>query len=250
MGKNRELAHGDGLSALNSLTGRLSDLDEQALVLAASAFAEDTLTKLLKAFMLPNRATDSLLEGFSAPIGTLSAKTKACYALGLVTKAQFDDLENLRTIRNAFSHTWEVVAFSDPSIRDRIKNMSHGSLTDEFPEGPLAKVRNCVSSLLVELEVTASQITKKGTAATLIGSGLIAGQTGTIDEQLREAKHQIDKLNDDIVASSGEKADFLKMLEQRWVSRLTIAAANAPADRRLEVLTLQRELQERVASRQ
>ncbi|MDR6755161.1 DNA-binding MltR family transcriptional regulator [Mycoplana sp. BE70] len=251
MGKKakHDLPHDDSMSAINALSGRLGDLDEQGLVLAAAAFAEDSLAKLLRAFMLPNNAASQLIDGFNAPLGTLSAKVKAAYALGLVTKAQFEDLEHLRIIRNDFSHTWRVVAFSDQAISDRIRSINYSNLAEEFPETPLAKLRSSVMSLLLELEITASQIEKKNLRAAVIGNGLIAGQTGNIDEQIDEARLRISELADAISASDGEKKKFLLMLERRWLSRLTITARNAPLDRRQEVLLLHDELQKRVQSR-
>jgi hypothetical protein len=82
------------------------------LVLSLAAFAEEALGALLKAFMTPSEATAQLIEGFNAPLGTFSSRIKAAYAIGLITKEQFLDLERLRKIRNEFAHSWKPTRVS------------------------------------------------------------------------------------------------------------------------------------------
>ena len=54
----------------------LEKLDERALVLSLAAFAEEELRDLIKAYLMPGEAANKLLEGFSAPLGTLSARIR------------------------------------------------------------------------------------------------------------------------------------------------------------------------------
>jgi hypothetical protein len=69
----------DGIfSELNQLTDSLRDLDDRGLVLSLSAFAEDALGSLLKAFLIESESASQLLEGFNAPLGTFSSRIKAC----------------------------------------------------------------------------------------------------------------------------------------------------------------------------
>lgn len=147
---------------INQLMGTLKDLDERGLILVLAAFAEDSLGELLKAFMLPNKASEKLIQGFNAPLGTFSSRIQAAYALGLVTTEQFEDLEHLRKIRNEFSHTWKPLSFADEPIAGHISAINHSPADDEFPATPIAKVRMSLSFLLIELQVMTDQISKKG----------------------------------------------------------------------------------------
>ncbi|EET1893609.1 hypothetical protein FK741_005263, partial [Escherichia coli] len=106
---------------LNKLNGYLDSLDERGLILSLAAFSEDALGKMLLTFMLDNKASKELIEGFNAPLGTFSSRIKACFSLGLITEGQYKDLELLRKIRNKFSHSWENISIEDQDISQQIK---------------------------------------------------------------------------------------------------------------------------------
>jgi len=61
---------------INLLLRTLRALDERGLILVLGAFAEESLAELLKVYMRPG-ASKPLLEGFNAPLGTLSARIGA-----------------------------------------------------------------------------------------------------------------------------------------------------------------------------
>lgn len=144
---------------------RLTDHDdERALVLSIAAFAEEFLAKLLSTFMCDVTATRELLDGFNAPLGTLSARIKACYALGLVSKTQYRDLEYIRKIRNEFAHNWEGCSFSTGKPRGWIEAMSDSRIDWARPdEGPPTKFRLSAFCVLTELHVLETQIKAKKT---------------------------------------------------------------------------------------
>ena len=145
----------------NQLMGILTDLDQRGLALTLAAFAEESLGTLLAAFLRSETAAaKELLEGFNAPLGTLSARIRAAYALGLVTEEQFGDLERLRKIRNAFSHSWKPMSFEAPSIAAHIRGLNFNLMDDEYPATLMERFRSTISSLLVELRVTANEIIK------------------------------------------------------------------------------------------
>ena len=65
-----------------------------------------------------------MVEGGSAPLGTLSARINAAYVLGLVSAAEYDDLCTIRRIRNEFAHKLHA-SFTDKSTVDRCSNLKH-----------------------------------------------------------------------------------------------------------------------------
>lgn len=100
------------LDTLNRFLRLLEPIDERGVVLALAAFLEDALGSLLLAYFRDCKATRDLVEGFNAPLGTLSSRIKATYSFGLASEEQFKDMELLRKIRNLFAHDWEGVSFA------------------------------------------------------------------------------------------------------------------------------------------
>ncbi len=214
---------------LNELTRMLRSLDDRGLVLSLAAFAEDALGLLLREFMIPSEATKQLLEGFNAPLGTFSARIKACLALGLLTKDQYSDLEHLRKIRNEFAHHWREIGLSSHSVSAHVKSLSYGSLTTLFPETPAEKVRESLTSLLIEIRSLTHQIRKKNWQATIRGTHLIAGfASGTFNEQLAAAREEFQVLVSALEAAEGERRQFQIVLLHRFASRIGLLILACP----------------------
>lgn len=141
-------------AALNRLYALLADEDERGLVLTASAFAEDQLGRLIRAFLVEVKASGELLDGFNAPLGTLSSRIKGAYAMGLLSKEQFIDLEHLRKIRNEFAHNWEGCSYARSDIADRIRQMNPSRIASEPDIKTLMeKLRSSITCILTELDV-------------------------------------------------------------------------------------------------
>lgn len=230
----------DGFTEFNRLSKRLSGLDERGLVLSLSAFAEDSLGELLRVFMRDHVASKDLLEGFNAPLGTFSSRIKAAIALGLISADQFTDLENLRKIRNQFSHTWEDISFNDQRIKDRIRNLSYSSVDDNYPKTAMEKVKSSITSILIEIRVTIRQIEKLGSGAALIGTRLFAGLSGADEkEQISSAMESYERLRAKLLlAESEEEREFLLMIKQRLLDRIKHAATRASPEACLEFAKL------------
>lgn len=212
-----------GLTDLNELHRSLADLDERALILTVSAFAEDTLGDLLSAFMLPLDASNQLLTGFSAPLGTFSARIKAAYALGLLTKNQFNDLEHLRKIRNEFSHTWKPITLDNQSIAGHIKALCFSALDDKYPTTPLIKLRTSLSALLIELQININLLKTRSGRATLKASGLITGIAGENGRaQIDNAQAALGVIQEKISTTKGEERLFYVGRLTVWIARLGI----------------------------
>ncbi|WON75931.1 MltR family transcriptional regulator [Serratia sp. UGAL515B_01] len=206
---NAEAMNNEEFGSLNRLTSYLDSLDERGLILSLSAFSEDSLRIILSNFMLDNKASKQLLEGFNSPLGTFSSRIKACYSLGLITEKQYSDLEILRKIRNKFSHTWEKVSFSDKDISQQISKLNYSSLNFEFPDSELKKVRTSISSLLIELRVISSQIVKKNQKVKLIGTHLVSGfSTRDYTSQIEHIWKSIEDIKKDLLSDNSELRKF------------------------------------------
>jgi hypothetical protein len=238
---DQETKTDNAFSDLNRLNRLLRELDERGLILTLAAFAEDTLGDLLKAFLITGDATGQLLSGFNAPLGTLSARIKMAYALGLITKNQYDDLERLRKIRNEFAHNWEPVSFSDDKISSYIAALNFSSLVKEFPQSHLVKVRDNIAVLLMELRVVSGLINKNAQGAKLIGHHLFAGAVGDFDEQVEHCRKRLAELSGELKGATGDRRRFLIAHYRAAVDRFSIAIHNAPEDRRAEIPRLMAE---------
>ena len=135
----------------NKLLRLTRNEDDRGLVLGMAAFSEDCLGQLLLAYLRPGKPSLDLLEGFNAPLGTLSARIKACAAIGLISEIQYTDLELSRKVRNEFAHKWEGCSLSDPAIALLVNRMSDSRISKAPPESLKAKFAASMSSTLAEL---------------------------------------------------------------------------------------------------
>lgn len=94
----------------------------RACVILGAAFLDIKLRELIASFLINERkVVDDLLgteKKVDSPLATFSARIRAAYCLGLVSKEQFDDLNVIRKIRNQFAHRLHDLSFDDNKIRD------------------------------------------------------------------------------------------------------------------------------------
>ncbi len=95
---------------------------ERGQVLLSCSFLEDTLGRMLHAFLIEAESSTKLLEGFNAPLGSFSARIQACNAMGLLTDSEMMEVEIHRKIRNKFAHQISM-SFEDQSVADLCKNL-------------------------------------------------------------------------------------------------------------------------------
>lgn len=215
-----DLPKDDVFGDINDLNRMLDEMDERGLVLSLAAFAEDALGSLLTAFMLPTSTTAQLIEGFNAPLGNFSSRIKAAYSLGLIRKEQFDDLEQLRKIRNLFAHTWQPLGFDDQRVGGHIRSLRFGSLEHRWPETPKDKLRTSIYSVLVALNSMTGRTKTGNGKAKLTGYELITGFTGEFDDQLQEAESTFKEILENVEGSLGEKRAFYFQLLTRLRDRV------------------------------
>lgn len=88
---------------------------ERGAALAAAAFVDDLLQQILTAFLLESDSASSLLSGFNAPLSSLSARTAAAHALGLISEEERRECDLVRKIRNEFAHKVKM-SFEDKRV--------------------------------------------------------------------------------------------------------------------------------------
>ena len=89
---------------------------EIAVVIVGAAVLDELLKRML-IFFLANKSTGKkMLDHDTKPFGTFSKRIISSYVLGLINKEEFDDLTNIRKIRNEFAHNFNTASFTDHEI--------------------------------------------------------------------------------------------------------------------------------------
>lgn len=81
---------------------------DRGAALAAAAMIDDQLGQTIAAFLIPNKGSDALLDGFNAPLGTFSSRIAAAFGLGLITEPEYRECDLIRKVRNEFAHKIKV----------------------------------------------------------------------------------------------------------------------------------------------
>jgi mannitol operon repressor len=74
---------------LKDFFGFLPELNKESdrgRALIACSYLDELMRRILLAFLIERDGTKRLVEGFNAPLGTLSTRTAATYAVGLISE--------------------------------------------------------------------------------------------------------------------------------------------------------------------
>ena len=88
-----------------------------ALVLSLTAILDGQLERCLKRAMrpMPNKLYADIFDPMR-PLGSFASKVVMAYALGVVTRDTYLELEKVRAIRNAFAHSTALLHLDSDSI--------------------------------------------------------------------------------------------------------------------------------------
>jgi DNA-binding MltR family transcriptional regulator len=122
-----------------------SHLSHTAVVVTAAAILEDALEQCLKKKMRPlTKSMEIRLFQAYGPIGTLAAKIDLAYAFDITSEDINRELQLIRKIRNAFSHSKETLRLDKEPIRALFYSLKHpADATGTYP----AQFMMCVQAL-------------------------------------------------------------------------------------------------------
>jgi len=106
--------------------------DRTAGVIAATLL-DVRLERLLNAHLIDGKESTKLLSGLSAPLASFSARIRAAYCLGLISKNEFEDLHAVREIRNIFAHHIFDCSFANPEVKAACDSLKHVPSKGVFP---------------------------------------------------------------------------------------------------------------------
>lgn len=87
-----------------------------AAVLVGAAFLDQCLGALLRARFLKSSVSTRLLEPARGILGQFSARADLAYALGLLRKSIYQDVQKIGEIRNRFAHSHFGMTLADDEI--------------------------------------------------------------------------------------------------------------------------------------
>lgn len=102
---------------------------DRGAALVGAALIDERLERILNSHFVECKQSDELLNGVNSPLGTLNARAKLSYCLGLITTLEFKEIEIIRQVRNLFAHKVIGLTFNSQKVSDMCKN-----LKANFPE--------------------------------------------------------------------------------------------------------------------
>jgi hypothetical protein len=126
--------------------GKLSLMDEsdRGAVIVAAALLEDDLDEILEDIIQRNGVTPKHIKemfALNGPLSSFSSKSLICYGFGLISKEIFDDLSQIRKLRNKFAHSSDRVDFLFSDIEDHVAEISCCEEASKNFEGKMFKGR-------------------------------------------------------------------------------------------------------------
>jgi hypothetical protein len=99
------------------LLDELKEQHDRAAAVILAALLEDALRDAILSRMVPlTEQKERQIFGPDSPLGSLSAKIKVGFALGVYGPETRADLDTIRGIRNAFAHARRPIKFDTPEI--------------------------------------------------------------------------------------------------------------------------------------
>jgi len=125
-------ADGDHFYAL------LNDAEDVSAVVVGVSYLDACLASLLSKSFRKSSTSEQLLDSRSGPLGSFSARAGLAYALGLISKPIFRDLQVLAELRNEVAHHHFAIDFSAPSILSHLNRLTYAAgLKDSGTGQPL-----------------------------------------------------------------------------------------------------------------
>lgn len=138
---------------LAAFVTELRQESDRGLALVGCALIDDGSARRCEHSFGETPSSGRLLDEGNAPLGTLSARADACFALGLIDEQEHAEIALLRKVRNEFAHAKHGVSFAFARVSGLCS-----SLTSDLPEGadyplqdPRFRFTNATVSIVLRL---------------------------------------------------------------------------------------------------
>jgi DNA-binding MltR family transcriptional regulator len=111
--------------------------DPLTCVLIGAAYLENVLGSWLENFLINDggqgdtKVSTGLLNDPFGPLGTFAARCKMCYALGLYSRTEYENLTLVGAIRNRFAHSHEPLDFDHEEIKALCHKLKSRTIVDQ-----------------------------------------------------------------------------------------------------------------------
>jgi len=143
---------------------------DRAAVILTSSLIENTLTTLLKNYLIQiSTRNDELFDGPTALLSNFNSKIQFTYRLGLISQKFAHDLNIIRKIRNDFAHNIYGSNLEEGVVKNRLTTLIYSSDILEnqkearilFPKGARGDFLMIASMMLFYLSAKIEKISKK-----------------------------------------------------------------------------------------
>lgn len=102
--------------------------NEREIAIVGCAYIESLLSEILAATFLDDASEVNLLIGDTGPLGSLVARARLLYLLGVLHEQVYKDIKTIGKIRNEFAHKVSA-SFEDDRVRDLCKSLKWHELS-------------------------------------------------------------------------------------------------------------------------
>jgi mannitol operon repressor len=103
---------------------------DRGAVLVYAAMMDDLLRRSIEARLIDHKDVKRLTDGFNAPVGTFASRNLLALGLGVVSEREYQEVELIRKIRNAFAHSIDM-SFDAQAIAARCAKLSFAILESD-----------------------------------------------------------------------------------------------------------------------
>jgi DNA-binding MltR family transcriptional regulator len=92
---------------------------DRAAAIIGAAFLDAHLGKLIASFFVEDCGDAVSLLDADRPLGNFSARVRAAYCMGLISKNEYHDMDLIMQIQHVFANRIKDVAFTDNGVREK-----------------------------------------------------------------------------------------------------------------------------------
>jgi DNA-binding MltR family transcriptional regulator len=101
---------------------------DRSIPIVVVAFLDDILKKLIEAHFIDNQKVVEQMLDYPGALSNFAARADVAYCLGLIPSKTYQDIVQVRKIRNKFSHSHFPVSFDNKDIADMCKTLNFFTL--------------------------------------------------------------------------------------------------------------------------
>ncbi len=104
---------------------------DRSIPIVAVAFLDDVFKKLLEAYFIDNKKVVKQILEYPGALSNFAARADIAYCLGLIPPKTYQDIVQVRKIRNKFSHSHCPVSFDNQDVADMCKTLHFFTLLSQ-----------------------------------------------------------------------------------------------------------------------